>query len=228
MYSSQKIESITEGNTDVLVFKKKSGSFLKLYKNGTEWGNLLMSGVRKISRLVNPGRMITIIWFQNNNRYKLSGGTHDIKAVIDENNLIKEVNERNNSFTKNVNFVIPEVPKLPDLEIKNVFLGGSGGCQVYVVIRNNGPGKLELSDYSKSGVQLWMDGKAWGGFSFNSIDKQKELVNPGSEILCDWGGPYYYSLPKGKHTIKAQVDRLKQIKEENENNNELIRELECK
>ena len=199
---------------------------LQLFRDGKEWGSMDLNSIKKRSKLENPGDQIAFLWFPNVPNYKLPEGKCELKAVVDSDRSIVEKNKNNNSLSRHVNFI-----KLPDLEIKSIFLGGKD-CSIFVVIRNNGPGKLDISAYDPGyGVSVQMDknGNPMGGFSLNSIDKNRVLMNPDTQILCDWGGPGFYSLydGDGQQELKAIVDQYDIVTETNEQNNTLTRTLKC-
>jgi len=120
--------------------------------------------------------------------------------------------------------------KLPDLQVKKLWL--SADCNIYMKIVNNGPGHLKPSAYDlKNGaaIQMYRNGKPWGGIRLGAIDKNKVLKNPGSGIVHKWfPGTANLQLPAGGSLLKVTVDNNHVVKEHNELNNTLMKKVACK
>lgn len=113
----------------------------------------------------------------------------------------------------------------PDLVIEDLFLDEY--CHVVVRVKNLGPGKVPDEVWTdhhplSSGVYLLEKGKPWGGASIWKFDPNKALQPPG-------GTAVYKSSFKVTHVtvIMAIVDKTKQVKEVNENNNSKSKQLKC-
>jgi hypothetical protein len=115
---------------------------------------------------------------------------------------------------------------LPDLTISDLSLDDQ--CRVVVTARNMGTGSVfdEVWTDQKpdsAGINLLVEGKAWGGEKIWLLDPQRRLKSPD-------GMAVYRSNLKvtGTQTVKARIDQTRQVRETDENNNELTVALTCK
>ena len=150
-------------------------------------------------------------------------GKNRIKVIVDNNDSVRESNERNNSLLKNLS--CGGGGKLPDLKVVN--MGVNRNCNVWVTVKNAGPGKVPDQVWTShspqsAGVYLHRNGQKWGGASIWKFDPAKKLQNPGGTAT------YTSTLQvSGATTIKAVVDLWDKVKEANEGNNTLQRRLNC-
>ncbi|MGB9941011.1 CARDB domain-containing protein [Methanosarcina sp.] len=146
----------------------------------------------------------------------VSEGTIEIKAVVDEGNLVNESNEENNQETGNV--TVAEV-FLPDLIVKDI-LPEQGDLQVgklsnfTVKIKNQGttPSEEVVAKY-------YINGKA----ASENIRVPALLQEAGTDVSFsltpDKGGPM---------EVKVLVDSGMAVYESNETNNELLKVMNVK
>lgn len=125
------------------------------------------------------------------------------------------------------------IPKgLPDLVVSNIKV--VKGCGLKVTIKNIGSAGLPGWVYSgasitNAGVQMYMDGRPWGGMIIKMFDPRGVLKTPGSTVSKLWfQGSTNLRLPAGLHSIKVIADVHKRIKESNENNNTMVKRLQCR
>jgi hypothetical protein len=115
---------------------------------------------------------------------------------------------------------------LPDLTIDELTLDDQ--CRVVVKAKNLGPGPVfdeVWTDHKpeSAGINLYIDGKAWGSEIIWLLDPQKSLRNPGGTVV------YRSNLKvSGTQTVKARIDQTRQVKEKDETNNERTALLTCK
>jgi len=113
----------------------------------------------------------------------------------------------------------------PDLIIDKLFL--SRECKVIVHVKNIGKGSVDNSAWTdktpqSTSVYLFRNGKKWGGATLYGFDKRRRLQKPNGTVS------YVSNLKvNGMTSITAVIDMTKQVKESNENNNELTKELTC-
>lgn len=146
---------------------------------------------------INPGATIlkTFTW-------KAQAGSHIIKAVIDYDNSVTEIDENNNDRTFALSVLapdlivasiswLPENPSTGDkvtfsVTIKNQGNKASGGCSINLNIDGNSRGYREI---------------------------------PGLEAGANSTMTYIWLAISGTHTLEASADRLNQAKESDETNN---------
>ncbi len=83
-----------------------NGVAVQMYKKNKPWGGIRLGAIDKNKVLVNPGGTITHVWFPLAANLKLPPGGTILKVIVDNNNVVMESNELNNSLTKKVNCVI--------------------------------------------------------------------------------------------------------------------------
>ena len=119
---------------------------------------------------------------------------------------------------------------MPILTSSKIWLAGN--CKIYFEIKNNGPGKLRNSAYAlKNGVtiKMYKNNNPWGGIKLGAVDTGKALVNPGGTITHKWfPNNTGLKLLSGKHLLRVVIDNKNVVKEKNELNNSLSKELNCK
>jgi hypothetical protein len=116
--------------------------------------------------------------------------------------------------------------QLPDLTIVDITLNDQ--CFVVVTARNNGPGRLPdkvWTDHSpdSSAIYLHINGKKWGGQSIWGFDPARNLQNPGGTATMT-------SKLKvtGTAMIAAYIDHTYRVKETDEKNNAMKKEVTCR
>ncbi len=116
--------------------------------------------------------------------------------------------------------------QLPDLTIVDITL--NEGCFVVVTAKNNGPGKLPdkvWTDHSpdSSAIYLYINGKKWGGKTIWGFDPDKNLQKPGGTATMTSN-----LKVTGTATIEAVIDHTHKVKETDEKNNVMKKEVTCK
>lgn len=114
---------------------------------------------------------------------------------------------------------------LPDLQI--IDMGLDQYCNIYVKIRNNGPGQLPESAWADEGdkvadVYLHVNGQGWGGRTLRGID--------GNRALRNHYGIVTYGSNKNipfQADVEAFVDSQNAIFESDEHNNSAYETLVC-
>jgi hypothetical protein len=115
----------------------------------------------------------------------------------------------------------------PDLTILKITV--DRGCNLAVVVRNNGPGPLPDYVYTNhhpksAGVSVYINGNSWGGTSIWKFDPARKLQKPGGQATCILN--YKVGSPID---VKAVVDLWNDVKEANERNNAQTRKkLSCR
>jgi len=109
----------------------------------------------------------------------------------------------------------------PDLSITDLRLNDQNMLQVEIT--NHGPGRIPPKSYEKDvpTVYIFRDGNGWGGAALNIIDPNKLLREPGGKVVYTFTGLIIQRTEK----IRAIVDYQNTLEENDENNNELRREL---
>ena len=200
---------------------KAKRSKLMLKVNGKSWGGVMLPMLDRSAALLKRGGKAV---YKSN--LKISGPTN-ITATVDENNVIKEINERNNRRTQKLTCRKRVVnTKLPDLAIDRISLDRK--CNVVVKVRNLGKAGIPMSVYrdkkpNSASVYLKVNGRNWGGGTIWAFDSSKKLLRRGGSVT------YKSRLKvKGTQNITAVVDMTRQIKESNERNNAKTQKLTCK
>lgn len=119
--------------------------------------------------------------------------------------------------------------KLPDLIVKNIKFVNN--CKVAVTIKNIGQAGVPASYYTNPkavGVQMYNNGKAWGGLILKGFDPKGKLKSPGGIVTYIWfPNAANLKFGTGINKIKVIVDNNRVLTESNENNNSLIKSLKC-
>lgn len=118
---------------------------------------------------------------------------------------------------------------LPDLIVRDIRL--VNGCQIQVTIANIGKQGVPASFYNLPkavGVQMYNNGKPWGGLILSGFDPAGNLKKPGGIATHIWfPNAANLKLTPGIHSIKVVVDHGKVMAEARENNNSLTRRVKC-
>ncbi len=120
--------------------------------------------------------------------------------------------------------------KLPDLVVSKIKLLDK--CRLSITIKNKGNAGVPDSYYNLPkavSVQMYNNGKPWGGLILKGIDPKHKLKSPGGSVSHIWfPNAQNLKLSPGNHIIKVIVDSNKALAESNENNNALKTKLNCK
>jgi hypothetical protein len=116
--------------------------------------------------------------------------------------------------------------QLPDLTIVDITLNEQ--CYVVVTAKNNGPGAVPdkvWTDHSpdSSAIYLYSNGKKWGGETIWHFDPAKNLQNPGGMATMTSN-----LKVTGTATIEAVIDHTRRVRETNEKNNAMKKEVACR
>jgi hypothetical protein len=87
------------------------GAGIQMYKGGKPWGGVRLGVIDPSRRLTTPGSVVKHIWFPRANNLKLGPGWHSLTVTVDNNNAVKELNEKNNSKTVRQSCQKPGTPK---------------------------------------------------------------------------------------------------------------------
>jgi hypothetical protein len=74
-----------------------SGAVLQMRTDGQPWGGLRLSGADPSRLLQTPGASMRMLWFPNTPNLVPSEGLHRMEATIDQNNVVPESIETNNT-----------------------------------------------------------------------------------------------------------------------------------
>ncbi len=233
------IANIGKGGVPVSGYGMSNGASIQMYNNNKPWGGIRLGAIDKAKKLSRGKGMISFIWFPGTKNLKLNSGKNRIKLVIDNNNAVKESNERNNAKTKTLTCMKPLVnngvieklhPAMskPDLIVKSLSLNSR--CNIVIVTANIGKGGVPNSAYNvpnKTFLVLYDGTQLLGGISLADLDSAKHFKSSGASITSTWNpGNFNKTMPT--HTIKAIIDYGKIVKESRENNNYRIAKLKCK
>jgi len=119
--------------------------------------------------------------------------------------------------------------RLPDLIVRDIRL--QNDCKIEVYLKNIGNVGVPDAAYNLPnavGVQMYVDGKPWGGLILSGFDPTGKLKTPGGIAKYIWfpNAPNL-NLTPGMHSVKVVVDSNKFLTEQNENNNTLTKRLQC-
>lgn len=119
--------------------------------------------------------------------------------------------------------------RLPDLIVRDIHL--VKGCQILVTIANIGRHGVPASLYNLPkavGVQMYNNGKPWGGLILSGFDPKGNLKKPGGVARHIWfPNAANLKLTPGVHSIKVVVDHGNVLPEARENNNSLTQRVKC-
>lgn len=89
------------GGVQTSGYDPKKGIKIQVYNGGSPWGETPLATFDRTGKLKRPGGQVEMPWFPDSPIYHLGPGSHQIKVtVVDQNNLVPEINERNNTNTK--------------------------------------------------------------------------------------------------------------------------------
>jgi len=148
-----------------------------------------------------------------------SGDYDTIRVVVDSNNDITELCERDNELTEEWDcFVVPPSEEKPDLVIQRIWLEplGDGNYKIGYEIKNQGPG---YAPYSSTG--LYVD-------DVFKVEDGADSLAPGEEREEEFWWPYAMSAcTPPSDTIRIVADYEDEIEEISETNNEYSHTWEC-
>ena len=120
--------------------------------------------------------------------------------------------------------------KRPDLAVTGIRL--VQGCKIEVTIKNIGNAGVPASYYNLPkpvvGIQMYKNGKAWGGMILSMFDPHGKLKTPGGTAVHIWfPNAKNLKLSPGNHTIKVIADNTSARTELKKDNNSFTARLHC-
>lgn len=76
---------------------------VQMYNGPKPWGGIILKGFDPNGKLKNPGGEAVHLWFPDTANLKLGPGAHSLRVEVDNNKVLQETNEANNSLTVQVN-----------------------------------------------------------------------------------------------------------------------------
>ena len=249
------IKNIGHGHIILKPRHKTVDLYFKL--NGKGYGGVTHKIFDPRAKLVNPGGSVTYRTnLKINKKTKVTAIIDYNNAVIESNERnnaktavlpkarkvkmkpvtkVRPIEQQGRTAHKDHTIVQPQhmmvneekvryMPKA-DLTVSRIFL--TRDCRVAVKIENIGKGSIPASVWTKhtpqsANVYLLRNGKKWGGATIYGFDKRRHLQKPGGKAV------YISNLkPRNGESITAIVDMTNEIKESNENNNEMTETLNC-
>ena len=115
---------------------------------------------------------------------------------------------------------------LLDLSVSDIRIVSN--CKIQATIRNTGRATLTERAYMAL-VKMFNDNRAWGEMILKRLDPRRRLKNPGGSITFVWlPSAKHLRLSPGRHRLKLVVDYRNILKESNERNNVMVREVTCR
>jgi hypothetical protein len=131
------IQNVGKGGVPGAAYLNTSKAFVKMYDGSKSLGGISLKGADPHGLLKSPGGSVTHTALPGN---YTPGGSHSIRIVVDEINIVKESNERNNQRTQALTCPQP-------LQIKKMSIGSdaAGNCFVHIFLNKDGNKNLPLS-----------------------------------------------------------------------------------
>lgn len=118
---------------------------------------------------------------------------------------------------------------LPDLQMKEISL--SKNCELQATIANIGKGGVPDSAYNMLGgvvIKVFKGIKLMNSIGLKDFDPKKKLKNPGEMVTYVWPSSKVSTVySQFNKEFRVVADAGNSLKEENESNNELTKELKC-
>lgn len=106
------IEVTIKNNGSVPLPEEAYEAVVQMFNNEKPWGGIVLKGIDPQRRLKNPGGSVTFLWFPEAKNLRLSPGKHQIKLIVDYNNILKELDEKNNVMIRELT-CSPLLPSYP-------------------------------------------------------------------------------------------------------------------
>jgi uncharacterized repeat protein (TIGR01451 family) len=151
----------------------------------------------KMMRNLNSGESGTTTY-----DWKITGGHHVFKAIVDDDRNVTEADEKNNSAAVNI------APDMPDLAITNVSWSPADIVPSQEIVFSIDIENIGSLDAGVSRIVFYVDDTASG---YNDIDP----IKTGEKITRSFTWP----AAEGQHTISIVTDSKAQIQEIDETNN---------
>lgn len=154
------------------------------------------------------------------------GSPQALSNIHDVHPVGQEPKEVEKFIPEEGTIVTPMRPALPDLAVTDIRL--VRGCLIQATIKNTGRVQLPERAYRAS-VQMFNNNRPWGGIILKGLDPQRRLKNPGATVTFLWfPRAANLRLSPGRHVLKLVVDYHNILRESNERNNTMVRELTCR
>lgn len=169
------------GELPITAYDQFQGPTVSFKKDGASFGGWRLNSVDPGRQLRAPGGTVT--WTRGS--LKLSG-TATISASVDDNHLVAEEDENNNSLSRSLTCN----PKLPDLAITDITF--SPDCRAMIHLRNEGDAPLPAGAFVGGGayLQRYLDGTPGGSVWLSQVDPGKATLNPGGTYVFTDGAQY--------------------------------------
>ncbi|OGJ49537.1 hypothetical protein A2335_01410 [Candidatus Peregrinibacteria bacterium RIFOXYB2_FULL_32_7] len=136
----------------------------------------------------------------------LTAGLHTVKVTIDDDYLVAESNESNNSKEASLGQAVAE----PDLIISDISLNSSGS--ITFTMKNQG--NAEVASGTNGLTTYYIDGVSPGSYGWSDLSTKEFFKVNGSTTVTTGK-----TLTTGAHTVKTCIDSSKVVTESDENNN---------
>lgn len=201
------------GELPITAYDQFQGPTVTLRKDGTPFGGWRLTATDPGRQLRQPGGTVT--WTRGT--LKLSG-TATVSVTVDNNHLVAEENEENNSLSKTLSCT----PALPDLAITDITF--SPDCRAMVHLRNEGDAPLPAAVFvgGTAYLQRYLDGTPGGSLWLGQVDPGKATLNPGGTYVFTDGAQY-----RAGSTIRYALGRLGQEKSTANNSHQVNVPANC-
>lgn len=199
------------------IYWQKNVPDLYFFRDNKGWGGVNLKIIDPQMSLRQVGGKVVYV-----SSLKVTG-TEKIKGIVDYKNTIREENEDNNEIRKELKGKNTG-PVYPDLLIGKMWLTTDN--KVAVEVMNNGPGDVPAAHWEKDMPTLYLfrNGRGWGGMTLPMFDPKKKLAKIGGKAVC-----ISNSLQiSGTETIVAVIDYHNTVRESNEQNNRMTKELNAR
>lgn len=151
------------------------GSSWQFTKDGASFGGARLNTSDPARSLVNVDGTITI---RSGNAMT---GTAEIGFEVDQNHVVDEATEANNTLTRTLTCGIAHA----DIAVSAISF--DAGCKPVVTLANAGGGTVPDTAYSTGNtyLQRWIDGKPGNQLYLRQADPQKALAAPGAQFLLN-------------------------------------------
>src|SRR3989339_849827 len=136
----------------------------------------------------------------------LTTGAHTVKVTIDDDYLVAESNESNNSKEASLGQAVAE----PDLIISDISLNSSGS--ITFTMKNQG--NAEVASGTNGLTTYYIDGVSPGSYRWSNLSTKDFFKVNGSTTVTTGK-----TLTTGAHTVKVTIDSDYLVTESNESNN---------
>ena len=228
------IKNIGKAGVPDTGYHMNKGAAVQMYKNSAPWGGIRLGAIDPAKKLKIPGTSVSHIWFPGAANLDLGPGIHSIKVVVDNNNAVKEFNEKNNK--KTVRLGCKDTVKRGDLSIKisqcpgGVTAGQNLGSGFQVLAKSTFANAINdvAVDIILTSTPTYQVPAPYAAYSSNYSNNV--LLKGGREFIS-FAGPGIVNVtlngnnqipadtPPGSYYLAAVVDAGNKVTEINEQNN---------